>query len=131
MSKKEPKAVLKRESTLGFLAAEYAESAAYTTELRRAIDSFKGKIPEDSPYRYLRMDVGEAILSFLRTTTQPQTIQQLIRELQSGACPLGAVKSAHEIVTKAVNALVRVGQVRWTDNSKTHVALTDKGKKTI
>ncbi len=127
MAKKDRKTVpAKREQTLGHLAGEYTESLQYTAELKRAIDSFRGVIPPNSPYRYLRSDVGESIVAFLHTKAQAQSIPQLIKELQSGGCVLGAVKSPQEIVTKAVNALVRIGQVEWVDQGKTLVALKAK-----
>ncbi len=119
----------KREATLGYLAEEYKESLQYTTELKRSIEAFRGNIPPNSPYRYLRSDVGESILAFLHTKPQPQTIAQLIKELQSGGCVFGAVKSPNEIVTKAVKALIQLGQVEWVDQGKTQVVLTKTTKK--
>jgi hypothetical protein len=115
--------VQKREKTLGYLAGEYRESLEYTAELKRAIDGFRGNIPPNSPYRYLRSEVGGAILTTLESKS-PQTIPQLIKELQSGGCVFGAVKTPQEIVTKAVKALVAIGKVEWADQAKSQVRLS-------
>lgn len=66
-----------RNSALEFLVAQYMDALRYTKELRRAINSFRGSLPPDSPYRYVGKDATEAILSYLERVRTPQTIEQL------------------------------------------------------
>jgi hypothetical protein len=115
----------RREGVLAFLSAEYSDALLYTSELRRAIASFPGQIPADSPYRYLQHSVGDAIVSFLRSHGKPQTIPELVKELKAGHCLFGAIKSAEEITRKAVNAYVKVKRLGWTDRKQTKVGLPE------
>jgi hypothetical protein len=110
-----------RDSALQFLMAQYRDALQYTNELKRAIASFSGQLPPDSPYRYASMTVGEAILKFLDHVGKPHTIHQLIAELDSGGRPFGVIKSRDEIVRKAVMAFVRRDKLVWLDNEKTLV----------
>src|SRR2546423_10736438 len=77
-----------RDSALQFLMAQYRDALQYTNELKRAIASFSGELPPDSPYRYASMTIGQAILKFLDRVEKPHTIRQLISELESGGCTL-------------------------------------------
>lgn len=113
----------RREDVLSQLGAEYSDALRYTVELRRAIDSFCGEIPADSPYRYLRQTVGDAILTFLERKGKPQKISALVDELKAGHCLFGHVKSAEEITIKAVQAYVRSKRLRWVDQKKGLVGL--------
>jgi hypothetical protein len=114
-----------REEALETLAKVYSEAMQLAHESRRAIDSFTGPIPEDSPYRYLRLSVGEAIMSHLAREGKPRTIADLVKELQDGHCVFGAVKSPDEIVTKSVKAYIQIGRLAWTNKSKTLVGLPE------
>jgi hypothetical protein len=116
----------RRESTLSHLAGEYKDSLHYTVELRRAIDGFRGPIPDDSPHRYLRQDVGDAILVYLARVGQSKSIKDLVAELESGGCIFGMIKSPTEIVTKAVKAYIQSGRLGWADRKQTLVGLPDK-----
>lgn len=109
--------------SLSDLAKVYRDATLLATETRRAIESYTGLIPPDSPYRYLRMSIGNAIVTALRRLNQPKTIPELIQELQDGHCIFGAIKAPGEIVTKAVKAYVRGGQLAWMDRRKTLVGL--------
>jgi hypothetical protein len=111
-----------RDSALEFLMAQYRDALQYTNELKRAIASFSGELPPDSPYRYASITVGEAILNFLDRVEKPHTIRQLISELESGGCTFGVIKSRDEIVRKAVMAFVRQDKLVWLDKEKTLVA---------
>jgi hypothetical protein len=113
----------RRESTLSNLAGEYKEAVLYSGELRRAIDSFTGPIPEDSPHRYLRMDVGGAILAYLGRVAGSKSIKDLVEELESGGCIFGVIKSPKEIVTKVVKAYVQNRRLTWADKQKTRICL--------
>jgi hypothetical protein len=113
----------RREGVLAHLGEEYNDSLRYTSELRRAIDSFSGEIPADSPYRYLRQGVGDAIVAYLTRAGKPKKISALIAELQAGHCLFGRIKSAEEITRKAVMAYVRVKRLKWMDAKKTLVGL--------
>jgi hypothetical protein len=112
-----------RESALADLAAHYRDAVLITSELKRSIDSFSGPIPADSPVRYLRMTVGDAIMSFLDHTSKPQSLASLVQELEAGGCIFGAVKSPQEIVGKSIAAYVQMGRLRWMNKGKTLVAL--------
>jgi len=116
-----------RESALSHLADEYKDALQLTGELRRAIDAFSGPIPEDSPQRYLRMDVGDAILHFLGLQQKPKgkSVDELVRELQSRGCLFGVVKTPREIVTKVVKAYVQSGRLTWMDRKQSLVGLPD------
>jgi hypothetical protein len=120
----------RRESTLSHLAGEYKEALQYTGELRRAIDSFSGPIPDDSPHRYLRQDVGEAIITHLtRVGPGGKSIKDLVAELEAGGCIFGVIKSPTEIVTKVVKAYIQSGRLEWMDRKQTLVGLPgEKGK---
>jgi hypothetical protein len=112
-----------RESTLSHLAGEYQDALHYTVELRRAIDGFRGPIPDDSPHRYLRQDVGDAILAYLTRVGKSKSIKDLVAELESGGCIFGMIKSPTEIVTKAVKAYIQSGRLEWADRKQTLVGL--------
>jgi hypothetical protein len=121
----------RRESTLSHLAGEYKDALHYTGELRRAIDSFSGPIPEDSPHRYLRQDVGDAILAYLTRVgassgPKGKSIKDLVTELESGGCIFGVIKSPTEIVTKVVKAYVQSSRLEWQDRKQTLVGLPEK-----
>jgi hypothetical protein len=121
----------RRDSTLSHLAGEYKDALHYTGELRRAIDSFTGSIPDDSPHRYLRHEnVGEAILTYLArvgaSTKSGKTIKELVEELEAGGCIFGLIKSPTEIVTKVVKAYIQSGRLVWVDRKQTIVGLPDK-----
>lgn len=119
----------RRENVLSHLGAEYNDALHYTAELRRAIDSFSGEIPADSPYRYLRQGVGDAILAYLKRAGKPQKIAALVRELEAGHCIFGRIKSAEEITTKAVQAYVRSKRLQWMDEKTTLVGLPEWKRK--
>jgi hypothetical protein len=116
----------RRESTLAHLAGEYKDAIHYTSELRRAIDSFSGPIPEDSPHRYLRMEVGDAIMAYLEHVGQGKSIKDLVAELETGGCIFGVIKSPTEIVTKVVKAYIQNGRLQWADRKQTLVELVKK-----
>jgi hypothetical protein len=116
----------RRESTLSHLAGEYQDALHYTVELRRAIDGFRGPIPDDSPHRYLRQDVGDAILVYLARVGKSKSIKELVAELESGGCIFGMIKSPTEIVTKAVKAYIQSGRLVWADRKQTLVDLPEK-----
>jgi len=116
----------RREDTLSRLADEYREALRYTGELRRAIDCFNGPIPHDSPQRYLRQDVGDAILSYLARVPRGKSIKDLVHELEEGGCIFGVIKSPNEIVTKVVKAYIQIGRLEWTDRKQTLVGLPQK-----
>jgi hypothetical protein len=119
-----------RNSALEFLVAQYMDAQRYTAELKRAIASFRGSLPPDSPYRYVGKDVTRAVLSYLTRVQTPQTIEQLITELESGNRVMGVIKSAEEIVRKSVQTNVRRGKLVWMDKKKTLVGLPEwSGKK--
>jgi hypothetical protein len=113
----------RRESTLSHLAGEYKDSLQYTGELRRAIDSLSGPIPDDSPHRYLRQNVGDAILAYLSRVGKSKSIKDLVVELESGGCIFGVIKSPMEIVTKAVKANIQSGRLEWEDKAQKAVRL--------
>ncbi len=113
----------RREGVLSHLASEYRDALQYTTELRRAIDSFSGEIPPNSPLRYLRLSVGESIVDYVTRAGKPQKIAALVKELHAGNCPFGAVKSPEEIVRKAVNAFAKSRRLQWMDDAETLVGL--------
>lgn len=112
-----------RESALAHLAAGYKDAVLLTSEFKRSIDSFSGPIPPDSPVRYLRLSVGDAVMAFLGSTSKPQSLDSLVHELEAGGCIFGAIKSPQEIVSKSVAAYVQMGRLRWVNKSKTLVAL--------
>lgn len=114
----------KREQTLGYLANEYKDSLLYTGELKRALDNIIGPIPEDSPHRYVRMEVGDAITSYLTRTNNSRSIKELVSELESGGCIFGVIKSPTEIVTKVVKAYIQSGRLEWADRNQTLVGLS-------
>jgi hypothetical protein len=116
----------RRETTLSHLAGEYQDALHYTVELRRAIDGFRGPIPDDSPHRYLRLDVGDAILAYLIRVAKSKSIKELVAELESGGCIFGRIKSPTEIVTKAVKAYIQSGRLMWVDPKQTRVGLPEK-----
>lgn len=119
----------RRESALSSLAGEYKDALQYTGELRRAIDSFSGPIPEDSPHRYLRQDVGEAIIAHLtRLGPGGKSIKDLVAELEEGGCIFGVIKSPTEIVTKVVKAYVQSGRLAWMDRKQSLVGLPGERK---
>ncbi len=111
-----------RDTALEFLMGQYRDAVQYTNELKRAIASFSGDLPPDSPYRYASMTIGQAILKFLDRAGKPHTIRQLISELEDGGCTFGVIKSPDEIVRKAVMAFVRQGKLVWLDKEKSMVA---------
>jgi hypothetical protein len=111
----------RRETTLSHLAGEYQDALHYTVELRRAIDGFRGPIPDDSPHRYLRLDVGDAILAYLIRVGKSKSIKELVAELESGGCIFGRIKSPTEIVTNAVKAYNQSGRLAWLDPKQTRV----------
>ncbi|MBZ5524921.1 MAG: hypothetical protein LAP21_22035 [Acidobacteriia bacterium] len=114
-----------RNSALEFLVAQYMDAQRYAAELRRAINSFRGSLPPDSPYRYVGKNATQAILSYLERTQEPQTIEQLITELEAGNRVMGVIKSAEEIVTKSVKTNMRRGKLLWMDRKKTLVGLPE------
>jgi hypothetical protein len=119
----------RRESTLSHLASEYKDTLQYSGELRRAIDSFSGPIPDDSPHRYLRHDnVGDAILDYLAKVARSKSIKDLVAELESGGCIFGVIKSPMEIVTKVVKAYIQSGRLVWADRKQTTVKLPENKK---
>lgn len=112
-----------RNNALEFLVAQYRDAQRYLAELRRAIDSFSGSLPPDSPYRYVSKDATRAIIAFLERVQAPQTVPQLIDELGDGGFFMGVIKGAEEIVTKSVNSSVKTGKLAWMDRRKTLVGL--------
>jgi hypothetical protein len=118
---KDPKS--SREAALANLAELYRDAMQLATESKRAIDSFTGEIPPNSPYRYLRMSVGDAIIAYLEREGKPKTVADLVRELEAGHCVFGLIKSAVEIVRKSVNAYTQAGRLMWMDRGKTLVGL--------
>jgi len=114
----------RRESTLSHLAGEYKDVLQYSGELRRAIDSFT--IPDDSAHRYLRQDVGDAILGYLAKVAKSKSIKDLVAELEAGGCIFGVIKSPTEIVTKVVKAYIQIGRLKWADRKQTLVKLPEK-----
>ena len=116
----------RRESTLSHLAGEYKDALHYTGELGRAIDSFSGEIPEGSPFRYLRMNVGDAIVAYLTRVGKSKSIKELVAELEAGGCIFGMRKKPEEIVKKAVKAYIQSGLLVWADRKQTLVGLPDK-----
>jgi hypothetical protein len=118
-----------REVALSTLADIYLDATLLTTETWRAIQSFKGTIPPDSPYRYLRMSVGDAIVCYLTRLGRPRTVAELSRELQDGHCIFGAIKPPIESVNKSVKAYVQGGHLAWMDKGKTLVGLPAWKKK--
>lgn len=130
MAKKNKTVRERRESTLSHLAGEYKDALHYSGELRRAIDSFSGPIPDDSPHRYLRQNVGDAILAYLAkvgvSSKAGKSIKDLVAELETGGCIFGMIKSPMEIVTKAVKANIQSGRLVWVDRKQTLVGLPEK-----
>lgn len=124
MAKSKKSVQQRREDTLAHLAGEYKDVLQYSGELRRAIDSFT--ITDDSAHRYLRLDVGDAILGYLRKAGKSKTIQELVAELESGGCIFGVIKSPREIVTKVVKAYIQNGRLMWKDREQTLVGLPEK-----
>jgi hypothetical protein len=118
--KMQPTVPLRRDEILSHLAVEYRDAVQYTGELRRAIDSFSGQIPDSSPNRYLRMDCGDAIMQFL-SKVKRATIPELVQEMEAGGCIFGQVKSPREIITKIVKAYVQSGKLQWKDKKNTIV----------
>lgn len=116
----------RRESTLSHLAGEYKDALQYTGELRRAIDSLKGPIPPDSPHRYLRMNVGDAVIAYLTRVDKSKSIKELVAELEAGGCIFGVRKKPEEIVKKAVKAYLQSGLLAWADRKQTLVGLPEK-----
>ena len=116
----------KRDRTLGYLANEYRDSLRYTGELKRTIDSLSGPIPEDSPHRYVRMEVGDAIMAYLTRTNNTRSIKELVSELENGGCIFGVIKSPTEIVTKVVKAYIQSGRLAWADRNQTLVGLSNR-----
>lgn len=114
-----------RNSALEFLVAQYMDAQRYVAELKRAINSFRGSLPPDSPYRYVGKDASEAVLSFLERVQTPQTIEQLIVELRSGSRMMGVVKSPEEIVAKSVKSAMKRGKLVWMDRGRTLVGLPE------
>lgn len=118
----------RRESTLSYLAGEYKDALQYSGELRRSIDSFS--IPEDSAHRYLRQDVGDAIIAYLTRLGAGKkagvSIPDLVAELEAGGCIFGVIKSPKEIVTKVVKAYIQSGRLIWMDQKQTLMGLPEK-----
>jgi hypothetical protein len=112
-----------REAALETLAEVYRDAMQLANESKRAIDSFTGPIPEDSPYRYLRLSVGDAIICFLTRQGKPRTISELVQELQDGHCVLGVIKPPAEIVTKVVKAYIQTARLVWMNKNKNTVGL--------
>lgn len=112
-----------REAALSTLAQVYRDATLLASESKRAIDSFTGPIPEDSPYRYLRQGVGDAVISYLTREQKPKKIPELVQELDAGHCVFGVIKSPMEIVTKSVKAYIQTGRLEWTDKAKTLIGL--------
>lgn len=116
-----------REAALQTLAGVYRDASLLAQESKRAIDSFTGEIPPDSPYRYLRLSVGDSVLAYLTATNnKPVTIAALVRELEGGHCVFGVIKSSSEIVTKSVKAYIQGGRLEWADRGKTTVRKPEK-----
>jgi hypothetical protein len=126
---KDEKAKTMREAALSTLAGVYRDAMLLVSESKRAIDSFTGPIPEDSPYRYLRQGVGDAVISYLTREQKPKKIVELVQELEAGHCVFGVIKSPLEIVTKSVKAYIQSGRLEWTDKAKTLVGLPGWRKK--
>jgi hypothetical protein len=114
-----------RNSALEFLVAQYMDAQRYSAELKRAMNSFRGSLPPDSPYRYVGRSVTWAVFHYLRRVQTPQTIQQLIEELKAGSRVMGVIKSAEEIVEKSVQSNMRRGKLVWMDRKKTLVGLPE------
>lgn len=112
-----------REAALSTLAQVYRDATLLANESKRAIDSFTGPIPEDSPYRYLRQAVGDAVIAYLGREQKPKKIPELVQELEDGHCVFGVIKSPTEIVTKSVKAYIQTGRLEWMDKAKTLVGL--------
>lgn len=113
----------RREEMLARLSEEYRDTTEYAAELRRALASFKGAIPENSPYRYLQISVGDSIVHFLTRYGRPQTVEELTAELKAGHCLFGAVKTPEEITKKAVVTYVSIRRLIWMDKKQTKVGL--------
>ncbi len=112
-----------RNSALEFLVAQYRDAQRYAAELRRAIDSFSGSLPPDSPYRYVSRNATGSIIAYLERTQTPQTIPQLIDELRAGGFFMGVIKGAEEIVSKSVHSSIKTGKLAWADRQQTLVGL--------
>jgi hypothetical protein len=112
-----------RDSALEFLVAQYRDAQRYAAELRRAIDSFSGSLPPDSPYRYVSKNATGSIIAWLERTQSPQTIPQLIDELRAGGFFMGVIKGAEEIVSKSVHSSIKTGKLAWMDRRHTLVGL--------
>lgn len=120
---KDDKVKSMREAALETLAEVYRDAMLLASESKQAINSFTGPIPEDSPYRYLRMSLGEALIAYLTREGKPKTISELVKELECGHCVIGVIKSPGEIVTKSVKAYIQSGRLAWMNKSKTLVGL--------
>ncbi|HWZ45804.1 MAG TPA: hypothetical protein VNW97_20185 [Candidatus Saccharimonadales bacterium] len=112
-----------RNSALEFLVAQYMDAQRYTAELKRAIASLRGTLPPDSPYRYVGKSVTTAVFSYLERVQTPQTIEQLIAELEAGRRVMGVTKGAEEIVMKSVRSNMKLGRLVWMDRKETLVGL--------
>lgn len=112
-----------REAALSILADVYRDATLLVNESKRAIDSFTGPIPEDSPYRYLRMSAGDAVIAHLTRIQKPRSIAELVQELEAGHCIFPAIKSPREIVDKVVKAYLQTSRLEWADKGKTLVGL--------
>lgn len=112
-----------RDSALEFLVAQYRDAQRYAAELRRAIDSFSGSLPPDSPYRYVSRNATGSILAWLERSQTPQTIPQLISELRAGGFFMGVIKGDEEIVSKSVRSSIKTGKLAWMDTRQTLVGL--------
>lgn len=110
----------RRDDILTHIASEYRDVSQYMGELRKAIDSFAGSLPADSPNRYLRMECGEAIMSYFQRV-KSASIDDLVAELEAGGCIMGQVKGPREIVLKSVNAYIKAKKLVWKDKKHTVV----------
>jgi len=113
----------RREETINSIAREYRDSVRYTAELKRALDVFDYQFPPESPFRYIRKGIGEAIVEYLQRTSRPKSVKELMVELEAGNCILSALKPASELVSKAVGAYQKKGILTWLDAAHTQVGL--------
>lgn len=118
-----------REEALAKLAEVYREAMLLANESARGIESFVGPIPEDSPYRYLRMSVGNAILAYLTRSGKPKTTKEIAQELQDGHCVLGVIRPALEIVTKTIKTYIASKRLVWMNKTQTLVGLPEWKKR--
>jgi len=117
---------VRRAATRETLLAEYIDVVRYQGELKWALEAFDGPLPQDSPFRYTQMSVGDAIIAFLERSGKAHTIQELVDELNSGNAIWGTMRGPADIVAKAVGYYIKQGQLAWADAKHTKVKLPKK-----